>query len=126
MALKISFEGYVNEVKQFSWGSVAKVSHSQRAKNDATGEWETVGKDYLDVTLPEGVIVDEGSIVAVEGTLKVGTYPKKDGTTGVALKVRAQTVAPVERGSMGRTAAPKATSAQVPAGWEPVDPALPF
>jgi single-stranded DNA-binding protein len=126
MAVKVSFEGYVNEVKQFSWGSVAKVSHSQRAKNDATGEWETVGKDYFDVTLPEGAVVDEGQIVAVEGTLKVGTYEKRDGSTGVALKVRAQSVTGVERGSTGRTAAPKATSADVPAGWEPVDPALPF
>lgn len=120
MAMNIQFEGYVNEVKQFGWGNVAKVSHNQRAKNDA-GQWETVGKDYLDVTLPEGAIVDEGSIIRVEGTFKVDTYAKRDGSTGVAIKVRAQSVAPVERGS--RAAAPKTS---IPDGWEPVDPALPF
>lgn len=121
MALNIQFEGYVNEVKQFGWGSVAKVSHNQRAKNDA-GEWETVSKDYLDVTLPEGAIVDEGSIVRVEGTFKVSTYDKRDGSTGVAIKVRAQSVTPVERG--GKPAAAKAT--EIPAGWEPVDTNMPF
>ena len=96
MAITVTFEGYVNEVKTFSWGTVAKVSHSQRAKNDA-GVWETVGKDYLDVTVPEGVTVSENQIVKVTGTLKVGTYDKKDGTVGIALKVRGQEITAVER-----------------------------
>lgn len=126
MAVNVIFEGYVNEVKQFGWGNVAKVSHSQRAKNDATGEWETVGKDYFDVTLPEGVALAEGQIVSVEGILKVGTYDKKDGSTGISLKVRAKTVNTVERGSTGRTAPAKTTQASVPASWEPLDPELPF
>lgn len=97
MAVNVIFEGFVNEVKTFGWGTVAKVSHSQRAKNDQTGQWETVGKDYFDVTLPEGVTVTEDQIVRVEGTLKVGTYDKKDGTTGISLKVRAQDVSEVQR-----------------------------
>ena len=121
MALNVHFEGYVNEVKQFSWGNVAKISHSQRAKNAETGQWETVGKDYFDVTLPDGVMVEEGSIYAVEGTLKVGTYDKKDGTQGVSLKVRAQTINKVERNS-----APKTTQATVPDSWAPVNEGLPF
>lgn len=104
MALNLEFEGYVNEIKQFSWGSIAKVSHSQRAKNEATGQWETVGKDYLDVTVPDGAIVDEGSLVKVKGTLKVGTYDKKDGTQGIALKVRAQEITPVVRNTQTTTA----------------------
>lgn len=124
MAINVDFEGYVNEVKQFGWGSVAKVSHSQRAKNEATGQWETVGKDYFDVTLPDGAIVDEGSLVKVKGTLKVGTYDKKDGTQGIALKVRAQEISAVER---NRAEAPK-TSFKAPADWTPVtdNEELPF
>lgn len=110
MAINIEFEGYVNEVKGFSWGWVAKVAHSQRAKNEQTGQWETVGKDYIDVTLPDGVNVNENTIVRVKGTLKVGTYEKKDGTTGVALKVRAQEVTPVERGGNN-------TPAGIPTSW---------
>lgn len=98
MALNIEFEGYINEVKTFSWGTVAKMSHSQRAKNDATGEWETVGKDYLDVTLPEGVQApEENSVARVVGTFKTSTYEKRDGTTGIAIKVRAQSIEAVDR-----------------------------
>jgi hypothetical protein len=98
MALEIKFEGYVNEIKQFSWGTVVKMSHSQRAKNEATGEWETVGKDYLDVTLPEGAVApEEDSIARVTGTFKTSTYEKRDGSTGIAIKVRAQSIEPVIR-----------------------------
>lgn len=120
MALNIVFEGFVNEVKSFDWGTVAKVSHSQRAKKE-DGSWETVGKDYLDVTLPAGVVVSENSLIKVEGTFKVSTFEKKDGTTGVALKVRAQSVEPVqrsyERGNVDNLTALGAT---------PVDDGLPF
>lgn len=99
MAIEVKFEGFVNEVKQFSWGTVIKVAHSRRAKNDATGEWETVGKDYFDVTLPDGEPTPaEGSIIRVVGNLsKVDTFEKRDGTTGVALKVRAFEIEPVDR-----------------------------
>ena len=102
MALKIEFEGYVNEVKTFGWGTVLKMSHSQRAKNAASGQWETVGKDYLDVVLPEGfnpALINEGIILNVVGTFKVETYDKRDGDKGIALKVRATSVEPVERNS---------------------------
>jgi hypothetical protein len=126
MAINVVFEGFVNEVKPFSWGTVAKVSHSQRAKNDATGQGETVGKDYFDVTLPAGVTIPEGELVRVEGTLKVGTYDKKDGTTGVALKVRAQSVRKVERGNRDAIAAAKEVLAPVPDSWTAVDTELPF
>lgn len=123
MAINITVEAYVNEVKQFSWGTVARMSHSQRAKNEATGEWETVGRDYLDVTLPEGATATEGDILRVEGTLKVGTYDKKDGTQGISLKVRAQSVDKVMRS--GTVAAPVSPVA-APAGWEPVETSTPF
>lgn len=97
MAIQIEFEGYVNEVKALAWGNVAKVAHSQRAKNETTGQWETVGKDYFDVTLPDGVVVNEGDIVAVRGTLKANGYLKNDGTAGVGMKVRAVAVSTVNR-----------------------------
>lgn len=97
MALNIEFEGFVQETKTFGWGNVAKVAHNQRAKN-AAGEWETVGKDYIDVVLPAGVVVSDNSLISVKGTFKVSTYPKKDGTQGVSIKVTAKEVGPVVRG----------------------------
>ena len=99
MALNIEFEGYVNEVKEFGWGNVAKMSHNRRKKNESTGEWETVSKDYLDVVLPEGRTTTEGSLLKVGGTFTVETFAKRDGSTGIAIKVRAEYVQPVERGS---------------------------
>lgn len=108
MALKIEVEGYVNEVKTFGWGAVAKMTHSQRAKNQESGQWETVGKDYLDVVLPEGYnpeLVKEGAILLVAGTFKVETYAKRDGTTGIALKIRATDIEAVERGKRNDVAA---------------------
>lgn len=116
MAISVEFEGWLNDVKQFDWGTVLKVTHDQRAKNDATGEWETVGKDYIDVTVsPDQFQAVSGARkVRVTGSLKVGTYNKTDGTTGVSLKVRAHSVVRVE----------KADDADLPkqAPAAPVDP----
>lgn len=123
MAATIKINGWLNEVKQFSWGTALRVASSNRAKNDA-GEWETVSRDYYDVVLGDGVTIDvaEGPVV-VEGSFKLGkTYAKKDGTTGVELKVRATAVyADVS------TRAESAASFEAPSGWAEVpDSEKPF
>jgi hypothetical protein len=101
MAIQIVFDGRVGEAKVFDWGTVLKVSHAKRAKNNSTGEWETVGYDNFDVVLPEGTNVNdfpEKSIVSITGNLRsVDTFAKRDGTTGVAMKVRADSISKVER-----------------------------
>lgn len=89
MALKIEFKGYVNDIRDFDWGKVIVIAHDQRKLVD--GEWQSVGKDYIDVTY-DGPAPDKDTLVFVRGNLKVGTYPKRDGTTGVSLKVRAEEV----------------------------------
>lgn len=91
MAIKVEFTGYVNEVKSFSWGVIAKVSHNQVKKAD-DGSWETVGRDYFDVVLPAGVSVSENERVDVVGRLKTKSFDKKDGSKGVSLEVRADSV----------------------------------
>jgi hypothetical protein len=101
MATTIHLEGWVNSIKTFGWGTAVTVSVNNRVKNDATGEWETASRDYYDVVLGDGVSADgiaEDMEVAVDGTFKTGkTFPKKDGTTGVELKVRATSIAPLVR-----------------------------
>lgn len=99
MALKIEFEGWVNEVKDFSWGRAISMTHQQRAQNRTTGEWETVGKDYLDVSVSHDseIVIPDGKLLRVFGNLKVETYVKRDGSTAVALKVRATRLEAVER-----------------------------
>lgn len=93
MALNIEFDGYVQEIKDFDWGTVITVTHNQRMKSATTGEWETVGKDYIEVTVEKGMKVPaKDTPVKVSGSLKVATYLKKDGSTGIALKVRAKEI----------------------------------
>lgn len=104
MATTIHLEGYLYEIKELSWGTALRVGVNNRVKNDATGEWETASTDYYDVVLGDGVRlgagVAENAPVVVDGTFKVGkTYSKRDGSTGVELKVRATSVEALERGS---------------------------
>lgn len=98
MAISIEFEGWVNEVKPTEWGAFVSVAHSQRAKN-AAGEWETVGKDYLDVAVNAELLpaIEGADIVRVVGTLKAGAYVKKDGSAAPSLKVSAKEITPVVR-----------------------------
>ena len=115
MAISINFEGWIQDRKDFDWGTVLKISHDQRAKNPATGEWETVGKDYFDVTVTTDQLhlIGDAKLVAVAGTLrKVDTFAKKDGSTGVALKVKALELTPVQRGQKVAASAP-----EIPSSW---------
>jgi hypothetical protein len=96
MALKIEFKGYVNDIRSFDWGTVIVVAHDQRQLVD--GEWQSVGKDYIDVSF-EGTPPEKNTLVFVKGNLKVGTYAKRDGSTGVSLKVRAEEITLVGRES---------------------------
>lgn len=92
MALVMSFTGFVEEVKEFSWGNVVTVSHANRKKNDA-GQWETISRDYIDVTIDPGSDFSwlkeakKGLRVAVTGNVKVSTYEKKDGSAGIRFKL---------------------------------------
>jgi len=97
MAVKVEFEGYVNEVKQFDWGTVYDVGHRQVIKN-AAGQWETAGYDYFNVSVPKGTPdIAKDSKVKVKGTLKTKRFDKKDGSKGVALQVRAESVEAMEK-----------------------------
>lgn len=93
MAIRLEFEGYVNEVKQFDWGTVYNVSHAQRVKS-AGGSWETAGYDYFDVSGEAGFEKDDR--VRVKGTLKTKRFDKRDGSKGIALQVRAESIEKVD------------------------------
>lgn len=111
--IEIKFEGFVNAVRQFDWGVVYDVAHTQMMK-DEQGEWKVAGKDYFSVTGPAGFV--EGDRVAIQGTLKTKTFDKKDGSKGVALNVRATDMSKVERRS-----AEKTSVAAVNAVWPTID-----
>ena len=102
MAVDIKFEGFVNGIRQFEWGTVYDVAHNQMMKDDQ-GEWRVDGKDYFSVTGPAGF--EEGDRVAVVGRMKTKLFDKKDGSKGVSLNVRATEMTKVER--RGGGAAPQ-------------------
>ena len=97
MAVRIEFEGYVNEVKPFDWGTVYNVGHRQVIKN-AAGQWETAGYDYFDVSVQKGTPeIAKDTKVKVKGTMKTKRFDKRDGSKGIALQVRAESIEPMEK-----------------------------
>jgi hypothetical protein len=90
----VTVTGWLNDPKVFDWGSAAKVSVDVRKQNDA-GVWETVDKIQYDVTF-EGTFPDAKQVIAQGRIVGINTYEKRDGTTGVSIKVRAESVIPAD------------------------------
>ena len=124
MAINIEFQGFINEVKNFEWGTVYNVSHNQVRKSPS-GEWETVGKDYFSVIAPdEARNLTENSRVSIKGRMKTKLFDKRDGSKGISLEVRAETIEVLSVGD-----APKVGHAAVNEVWavkEVPDTQVPF
>lgn len=92
--IKVETTVWLNEVKRLNGFSVLKCTHQNR-KKDESGQWQTVSKDYIDVIVDDKRAGDFRHILEMEapfrmelaGNLKVGTFEKRDGTTGVSLTV---------------------------------------
>lgn len=90
----IELTGWLNDVKEFNWGTALKVAIDQRKQN-AQGEWETVDKTVYDVTTDQPVRLDGVKQVKVIGRVAgTATFQKRDGSTGSAIKVRAESITP--------------------------------
>lgn len=83
--------GWLNDTKTFDWGNVGKVAVDQRRKNDITGQWETVDKIVYDVSY-EGIFPDAQQVTVTGRITGINTYDKRDGTIGISIKVRADSV----------------------------------
>lgn len=90
----VTVTGWLNDAKTFDWGSAAKVSVDVRKQN-AAGEWETVDKIVYDCTF-EGSFPDAKQITVSGRIVGLNTYAKRDGSTGVSVKVRADSVIAAE------------------------------
>jgi single-stranded DNA-binding protein len=94
MAIQVSVTGFIQEVKEFGWGTVLEIAHPNRKKNDA-GAWETVSTDYIDVIIDAKdkqayshiLSAPKSTRVAVKGTMKWNAYLKRDGEAGAKMKI---------------------------------------
>lgn len=118
--IKVEFDGFVTEKKEFDWGTVVNVAHNQRGKDEA-GEWITTGRDYFKVIVDRSTVVSENDKVQVVGRLKTKSFDKKDGSKGISLEVRADAFVVVSKGKP----APQ-SAAMIPADWEEIKEDLPF
>lgn len=118
MAIQIEFQGFINEVKNFEWGTVYNVSHNQVRKTPQ-GTWETIGRDYFSVIAPDGTpSLTENSRVNVKGRMKTKTFEKRDGTKGTSLEVRAEEISVLTQGTQRED---KRNEAAVNAVWPTVN-----
>ena len=104
----IELTGWLNDVKEFQWGRALKIAVDQRKQNEQ-GEWETVDKTIYDVTTNDSTPLDGVKQVTVVGRITgTATFQKRDGSTGSAIKVRADSVTPLEQLAQQGHAAVKA------------------
>jgi hypothetical protein len=88
----IELTGWLNDVKSFDWGTALKVSVDVRKKNHQ-GDWETVDKTVYDVTTDGRTALEGVKQVTIKGRISgTSTFQKRDGSTGSAIKVRADSV----------------------------------
>lgn len=122
MAMELTFTGWLNEIKTFDWGTVLKVSHSVRKKDD-NGDWQTVSKDYVDVVIDNNKRDEFAHIldapvpcrIDVTGNCKPAHYVNGSGEVVNYMKVWANALEVVEKDfAQTFTAAASAASPDVP------------
>lgn len=112
MAIEVTFTGWLNDKKEFDWGTVLKMSHSVRRK-DEQGDWQTVGKDFIDVIVDknkmtefrEVLTTDGPARLEVTGNAKPAHYTNKDGEVVTYLKVWPKFIEVEQQGSASQVPA---------------------
>jgi len=121
----IELTGWLNDIREFDWGTALKVSVDVRKKNHQ-GNWETVDKTVYDVTTDGKTPLEGVKQVTVKGRITgTNTFQKRDGSTGSAVKVRAESIV---------IASDKRSEAAILDTWptaqigqaEPIDQGAPF
>lgn len=113
----IEVTGWLNDTKEFDWGTVLKLSVDVRKKTEA-GAWETVDKTIYDVVTDGKQALEGVKQVKVTGRITgTSTFQKRDGSTGSAVRVRAEKVEHVSD---------KTGHAAVNEVWPTVNPAQPI
>ena len=119
----IELTGWLNDMREFEWGTALKVGVDVRRKNHQ-GEWETVDKTVYDVTTDGRAPLEGVKQVKIVGRITgTNSFEKRDGSTGVSIKVRAESVAPAD-GKVGEAALNSVWPSVNPN--KPIDESAPF
>ena len=102
---RIELTGWLNNVNDFNWGRAFSVAVDVRRRNDS-GDWETVDKTAYDVTTDDksGDFSQAKQVKVLGRITGLNTYEKRDGSTGVSVKVRAESVAAIDGGKVSEAA----------------------
>lgn len=90
----VTVTGWLNDPKTFDWGSAAKVAVDVRKKNEVGG-YDTIDKVVYDV-ISDNPFPDAQQVTVTGRITGLNVYAKRDGTTGVSVKVRADSVIAAE------------------------------
>ena len=90
----VTVTGWLNDPKTFDWGSAAKVAVEVRKKNELGG-YDTVDKVVYDV-ISDNPFPDAQQVTVTGRITGLNVFEKRDGTTGVSVKVRADSVTAAE------------------------------
>jgi hypothetical protein len=90
----VTVTGWLNDPKTFDWGSAAKVSVDVRKKNELGG-YDTIDKVIYDV-ISDNPFPDAQQVTVTGRITGLTVFKKRDGTTGVSVKVGADTVIAAE------------------------------
>ena len=121
----IELTGWLNDVREFDWGTALKISVDVRKKNHQ-GEWETVDKTVYDVTTDGKTPLEGVKQVTVKGRISgTSTFQKRDGSTGAAIKVRAESIV-IASDKRDEAAIMETWPTAVPGTAEPIDQGAPF
>jgi len=121
----IELTGWLNDVREFDWGTALKVGVDVRKKNHQ-GDWETVDKTVYDVTTDGKQALEGVKQVTVKGRITgTATFQKRDGSTGSAVKVRAESIV-IASDKRNEAAILETWPTAVPGNAEPIDQGAPF
>jgi hypothetical protein len=121
----IELTGWLNDVREFDWGTALKVSVDVRKKTPE-GTWETVDKTVYDVTTDGKTPLEGVKQVTVKGRISgTSTFQKRDGSTGAAIKVRAESIV-IASDKRNEAAIMETWPTAVPGTAEPIDQGAPF
>ena len=121
----IELTGWLNDVREFDWGTALKISVDVR-KKAPSGEWETVDKTVYDVTTDGKTPLEGVKQVTVKGRISgTSTFQKRDGSTGAAIKVRAESIV-IASDKRNEAAIMETWPTAVPGTAEPIDQGAPF